>query len=152
MNSVSGSSLCLVCQACGVHVLCKHTFIHFQTFPFFIKTFNLTLSMFLMIIVSFVDAHCGYSHIMRMQLLCFSFCTSMQTFECNYTPFTKASPNYPHKYNADNSIKIAFTNSELLKIIHTFLRAPILKNPRKDGWACGGKGDIWPNLGNYPLY
>ena len=36
-----------------------------------------------------------------------------------YTPFTKTSPNYPHKNNADNSIKIAFTNSELPKIIHT---------------------------------
>ena len=37
---------------------------------------------------------------------------------CN-TPFTKASPNYPHTNNADNSIKIAFTNSELPKIICT---------------------------------
>ena len=35
------------------------------------------------------------------------------------TPFTKTSPSYPHKNNAANSIKIAFTNSELLKIIHT---------------------------------
>ena len=35
------------------------------------------------------------------------------------TPFTKTSPNYPHKNNADNSIKIAFTNSELPKIIRT---------------------------------
>ena len=31
----------------------------------------------------------------------------------SYTPFTKTSPNYPHKNNADNSIKIAFTNSDM---------------------------------------
>ena len=33
-------------------------------------------------------------------------------FQASDTPFTKTSPNYPHKNNADNSIKIAFTNSE----------------------------------------
>ena len=48
------------------------------------------------------------------------------------TPFTEASPNYPHKNNADNSIKIVFTNSELPKIIHTFfLRVPIKKRNKK---------------------
>ena len=44
-------------------------------------------------------------------------------------PFTKTSPNYPHKNNADNSIKIAFTNSERPKIIRTlFTNAHLKKN------------------------
>ena len=37
----------------------------------------------------------------------------------NQYPFHKNIPHYPHKNNADNSIKIAFTNSELPKIIRT---------------------------------
>ena len=37
----------------------------------------------------------------------------------SHTPFTKTSLKYPHKNNADNSIKIAFTNSELPKVIRT---------------------------------
>ena len=53
------------------------------------------------------------------------------------TPFTKASPNYPHKNNADNSIQITFTNSELPKIIRTlFYERPLKKTTRKDGRAC----------------
>ena len=48
----------------------------------------------------------------------------------------KASPNYPHLRIMwiYNSIKIAFTNSELPKIIHTFFI------PWKDGWACAVQG------------
>ena len=53
------------------------------------------------------------------------------------TPFTKTSPNYPLKNNADNSIKIAFTNSELPKIIRTLFTSAPPKKPWKDGWACG---------------
>ena len=42
--------------------------------------------------------------------------------------------------STDNSIKTAFTNSELPKIICTFFTsAQKKKKPQKDGWACGGK-------------
>ena len=42
------------------------------------------------------------------------------------------------KNNADNSIKIVFTDSELRKYKSALiLRVPIKKKkPRKDGWAC----------------
>ena len=53
------------------------------------------------------------------------------------TPFTKTSPNYLHKNNVDNSMKIAFTNSELPKIIRTLFTSDHKKKTWKDGWACG---------------
>ena len=58
----------------------------------------------------------------------------------NYAPFTKTSPNYPHKNNADNSIKIAFTKSKFPKIIYTLFTSGHKKKKKKtwkDGWACG---------------
>ena len=71
-------------------------------------------------------------------------------------PFTKTFPNYPHKNNADNSIKIAFTNSGLPKIIRTlFTNGHLKKNLEKTDERAGGKGtmgDLWPRLGNYPHY
>ena len=54
-------------------------------------------------------------------------------FYISHTPFTKASLNYLHKNNADNSIK---------NCIHKLLTSGQKKKPRKDRWACGGKG--WP--------
>ena len=59
------------------------------------------------------------------------------------TPFTKTSPNYPHKNNADNSIKIAFTNSELPKIICTlFTSAHYKKKTLKRRMSMRGRGDL----------
>ena len=69
-----------------------------------------------------------------------------------YTPFTKASPNCPHTNNVDNSIKIAFTNSEHRKIIHTFFTSAHLKKKKKMDKPEGKKGDLWPHLGNNPDY
>ena len=68
------------------------------------------------------------------------------------TPFTKTSPNYPHKNNADNSIKIAFTNSEVPKIIPHFIYEHPLKNTLKRQMSMWGRGDLWPRLGNCPHY
>ena len=70
----------------------------------------------------------------------------------SYTLFTKASPII-HRIlnNKDDSIKIAFTNSELPKIIHTyFYERPLKKQEKTD--ERGGKGDLWPHLGNYLHY
>ena len=64
------------------------------------------------------------------------------------TPFTKTSPNYPHKNNVDNSIKIVFTNSELPKIIRTLFTSAHKKNTLKrrmsvgGGGGGGGRGDL----------
>ena len=56
------------------------------------------------------------------------------------TPFTKTSPNYPHKNNADNSIKIAFTNSELPKIIRALFTSGHYKKNLEKTDERAGKG------------
>ena len=69
---------------------------------------------------------------------------NIQSFNFNHelfhAPFTKTSPNYPHKNNADNSIKIAFTNSELPKIIRTLFTSAHKKNNLEKMDECAGKG------------
>ena len=59
------------------------------------------------------------------------------------TPFTKTSPNYLHiKNNADNSIKITITNSELPKMIRTLFTSAHQKKNLKRRMSVRGKG--WP--------
>ena len=84
------------------------------------------------------------------------------------TPFTKASPNYPHKNYVDNSVKIAFTNSGHSKIIHFFYKRPLKKNLEKTDeregkswpltaplklsalfWNCVHKFRVWSRCGYY---
>ena len=50
------------------------------------------------------------------------------------------TPNYPHKNNADNSIKIAFTNSKLPKIIRTLVTSGHLKKYLEETDERAGKG------------
>ena len=76
---------------------------------------------------------------------CFASSSKQQDgYPKSNTPFTKASPNYPHYSNADNSMKITFTNSEVPKIIHTFSGAAIKKKILQPN----NTGDHGPHLGN----
>ena len=77
---------------------------------------------------------------------------ALNTAQLTITPFTKTSPNYPHKNNADNSITIAFTNSELPKIIRTLFTSAHWKKTLKKRMNMRGRGDLWPRLGNYLHY
>ena len=68
-------------------------------------------------------------------------------------PFHKNIPQLSaFKNNADNSIKIAFTNSELSKIIRTLVTSGHQKHTLKRRMSMRGRGDLWPRLGNCPHY
>ena len=56
-----------------------------------------------------------------------------------YTPFTKTSPNYPHKNNADNLLNKNCVHklSTPENNPHFIYECPLKKKPWKDGWACG---------------
>ena len=91
------------------------------------------------ICVSFFQSQCKLcvaNHYVRAPVI-YSAGTSIQ-HSARYTPFTKTSPNYPHKNNADNSIKIAFTNSELPKNnLHFIYERPFKKKTLKRRMRCG---------------
>ena len=93
---------------------------------------------------------------------------TVQVWWSTNTPFTKASPNYPHKNYADNSIKLALTISEHPKIIHFFYERPLKKilekTDEREGkrwpltapwklsasfWNCIHKFRIWSRCGHY---
>ena len=63
----------------------------------------------------------------------------------------RSSPNYPHKNNADNSIKIAFTKTPENNL-HFIYECPFRKIPWKDGWACGEGVTFDRALENCPHY
>ena len=61
----------------------------------------------------------------------YTLALTLSTVKCSQNFLQHLNCLYLNKNNADNSIKIAFTNSEVPKIIHTFLGAPIKKTLEK---------------------